>query len=342
MRIRSLVAAALLVSFAVTPALAQTQRAIAAPANASWKHTRTGIVLPAAIAGTARDALIDNSATEIDVIAEYGSNSDTTVTYYLFRPGLMSVPVWFDRSETQIMVRDIYANPTAQGAPTAFAPPRGTTASALRRVYVPGGGKYKSTALATMPLGDWLVVVRISSQQLDAAGLDARLSDAIAALGWPDSAPDAPAAAIVAPCSTPLAYAKNAKLKAPDMTDALLGATLATLPPDPKDVAKAAPVTWCREGAPTAQYAVYRANNDSSGYSIAINDAGAVITVSPGIALGKGNPGYRLSPDFLGRTMIYPSFNKLPSPQTAIAAVNNTSPMSSTERGSNNVTIIAK
>ncbi|MDB5681594.1 MAG: hypothetical protein JWO16_1399, partial [Sphingomonas bacterium] len=287
-------------------------------------------------------AVVDNSAKEIDVVAEYGGGGVTTVTFYLFRPALMSVPVWYDRSETQIMVRDIYTNPTAQGPVIAFAPPRSGTTSGMRRAYVPGGGKYQSTALAMMPIGEWLVVVRISSQQLDAATLDAKLSDAIAAIGWPEGSADAPAASPVAACAEPLSYARNAKLKAPDMSDALLGALLATIQPDPKDVAKATPVTWCREGSATVRYGVYRANNDASGYSIAMGDAGAVISVLPGLAIDKKDPGYRLSLDLLDRTMIYPSFNKLPPPAAAVTAVNSNNPISSTERGSKNVTINAK
>jgi hypothetical protein len=121
--IRSLVVAALLVPFAVTPALAQNQRTIAVPGSAAWKHAQTRLVLPPTITGIARDAVVDNSASEIDVIAEYGGGGATTVTFYLFRPALTSVPVWFDRSEAQIMVRDIYANPTAQGPVLAFARP---------------------------------------------------------------------------------------------------------------------------------------------------------------------------------------------------------------------------
>ncbi|THD37842.1 MAG: hypothetical protein E7773_02360 [Sphingomonas sp.] len=338
MLIKSLVAAALLASVTAAPAVAQ-QRTLSVQAGAAWTHVQTGVTLPATLIGIPRDAVTDNSAKEIDVAAAYGNGAATTVTLYVFRPALTSVPVWFDRSETQILLRDIYANPTAPAPVAAFAPPRSAAASGLRRIYVPGRGPYKSTGLAMMPLGDWLVVVRISSQQLDAAALDAKLSEVIAALGWPDRVADTLAAAPVAPCATPLAYAKNAKLKAPDMTDALLGATLATIQPDPKEVAKATPVTWCREGEATSQYGVYRANGDATGYSIAMGDAGAAISVWPALDLGKGKPGYQLSLGLLDRTLIFPSFDKLPAPAAAVSAVTSNNPISSTERGSKNIVI---
>lgn len=342
MRIKLLLTAALLALACAAPATAQTQRTIAAPSGAGWKHAQTGITLPASVLGIARDAITDSSQSEIDTAAAYGNGTPTTVTIYIFRPALASVPVWFDRSETQIMVRDTYANPTASGPATSFVPPRSVASSGLRRVYVPGRGPYKSTGLAMMPVGEWLVTIRISSQQLDAPALDAAMTEVIAALGWPGGGKDSLAAAPVAPCGAPLGYAKNAKLNAPDMGNALLGAMLATVQPDPKDVAKAGPVTWCREGEATAQFGAYRANAGGDGYVIAMGDAGVVIDVMRGLALDKGDPGYRLNLELLDRTLIYPSFDKLPAPAAAIAAVTGNNPVSSSVRGSKNITINAK
>lgn len=334
---QSLAVAGLLTFALATPALAK--REIAAPAGVPWKHAQTGITLPATLLGIARDPIGDNSSSEIDVFAGYGDGQATTITLYVFRPALASVPMWFDRSEAQVLMRDVYGNATPAAAARIFAPPGGKVASALRRIYLPGKGPYKSTGLAIMPMGEWLVAVRISSQQFDAAALDAKLDEVIGALGWPNGVADVDAAVPITPCATPLAYARKAKLKPPSMMDALLGATLAGIKPTDEQKAKAMPVTWCREGEPKQEYAVYRAVGNDTGYTIAMGDAGRVINVSPGLSLDSKDPGYRLSVGLLDQTLVYPSFDKLPAPDVAIDAVRKSSPISSTTRGSKDITI---
>lgn len=341
MRIKSLAVAGLVAVALALPAQthAQDKREIAAPAGAPWKHAQTGMTLPASLLGIARGSIGDQSNSEIDVFADYGDGQATTITLYVFRPALASVPMWFDRSETQVLMRDIYGNATPTAVPLAFMPPGGKATSALRRIYVPSKGPYKSTGLAIMPLGEWLVAVRISSQEFDAPTLDAKLDEVIKALVWPEGAADADAAVPVVACTTPIAFAKKAKLKPPSMMDALLGATLATVKPTEEEKAKAVPITWCREGSPKQEYAVYRAVGGDTGYTIAMGDAGRVINVSPGLALDSKDPGYGLSLGLLDQTLIYPSFDKLPAPDVAIDAVMKSRPISSTTRGGKDITI---
>lgn len=339
MRIKFLAVAGLLTVALATQAHAQDRKEITAPADAPWKHAQTGIALPPALIGIARDSIGDQSSSQIDVSADYGDGQATTITLYLFRPALASVPIWFDRSETQVLMREAYGKATPSAAPVAFSPPGSKAASALRRIYLPSKGPYKATGLAIMPMGEWLVAVRISSQEFDAATLDAMLDDVIKALGWPGSVADADAAIPVAACTTPIAYAKKAKFKAPSMMDALLGATLSSIKPTEEEKAKATPVTWCREGAPKQEYAVYRAVGTETGYTIAMGDAGRVINVSPGLALDSKDPGYSLSLGLLDRTLVYPSFDKLPLPDVAIDAVMKNRPISSATRDGKNITI---
>jgi hypothetical protein len=339
MRFKSLAFAGLLVVALAIPPQAQAKREIAAPVSAPWKHAQTGITLPPTLLGVARGSISDNSSSEVDVFAGYGDGQATTVTLYVFRPALASVPMWFDRSETQVLMRDVYGNATPTAAPSAFSPPGSKAASALRRIYLPGKGPYKSTGLAIMPMGEWLVAVRISSTEFDAAALNAKLDDVIKALGWPVSTADAEAAVPVLACATPIAYAKKAKLKPPSMMDALLGATLSNIKPTDEEKAKAVPVIWCREGSPKQEYAVYRAAGNDSGYTIAMGDAGLVINVSRGLALDDKDPGYQLSLGLLEQTLIYPSFDKLPTPDIAIDAVMKNRSISSTTRGSKDITI---
>ncbi|MFS2111269.1 hypothetical protein ACCC88_16385 [Sphingomonas sp. Sphisp140] len=350
MRFTILLAAALCAS-AVSPAAAQDAARIDVPAAASWKHAGSGLVLRPGIAGYPRGTIVDSSGSELDVMVQYAEGGATSVTLNIFRPSVMSVPMWFDRSETQILLRsDAYGTPVPAGPARAFTPPHADAASGLQRVYVPGSGAYKSTGLAMIPLGEWLVAVRASSTELDPAALDARLGEIVGGIVWPDKVAASPAAVPVAACAGVLAYDPKAKPKKPDMGQALMGAALVGMGQDKagegdkayKDQAveeASPPPVWCREGTPTSDYGVYRADNADNGYLLAAGDAGVTIGIAPAFPLEGKKVGYTLSVGTLDRTFIYPNFDRLPAPQTAFDAIQRLKPMSSVRRGSKELTI---
>lgn len=343
MRFTTLFAFALCVA-AISPAAAQDQARIDVPATASWKHAETGLVLRSSIAGYPRGAITDSSGSELDVMVQYAEGGATRVTLYIFRPSLMSVPIWFDRSETQILLRsDAFGTPVPAGPIRAFVPPHADTASGLQRVYVPGSGDYKSTGLVMIPLGEWLVAVRASSTELDPEALEARLGEVVAGIAWPEKVAASPAAVPVAACTGVLAYDRKAKPRKPDMAQALMGAVLLGIPEDKIEKeapAKASPPpVWCREGTPGGDYGVYRANDATNAYVLAAGDAGVTINVTPAFPLEGRKVGYMLSLGTVDRTLIYPNFDKLPSPQAAFDAIGQLKPVSSTTRGSGDLTI---
>ncbi len=229
-RLRSPIPLAIVLAFAGVPARAEL-RSLEVPATAGWQHAETGLVLRSKLAGLPRTSLQDNGAAELDVIVNFAApDKASIITVYLFRPALMSVPVWFDRSEAQILSRDVYGGAQPVGEARAFAPPSAQTASGLRRIYLTNA-EYKATGLAVMPLGEWLVAIRISARDADPVALEAKLDEAIGSLGWPKDVKSAAAAVPVAACSTPLTYAKRARLQKPTMVDGLIGAALWALWP---------------------------------------------------------------------------------------------------------------
>lgn len=327
MRSWILIAAVLL----ATPATAQ--RKLEVPLKTTWKHAETGLLLRPTLIGLARTQITDLSTAELDVVGQYGSLEDVAVTLYLFRPALRSVAVWFDRAETQITQRDIFGNAAPQDEPRAFAPPGSTTASALRRAYLPGKSEFKSTALAMVPLDGWLVTIRISARNLDPATLDARLSDVIAAIGWPKGVADSTAATPVAACTNTLPFSRKAKLVRPKLENNIMGALIASLASERKQDPGAA--VFCREGAGNLDYGVYRRSDSVDSYTMAVGDAGRVVNVYPALSLDKSKPGFTLALADLSKTMVYPNFDKLPPPDAAWKAVRSTKPVSSSSRQGN-------
>lgn len=351
MSVRTIVAAIGLLLATTSSAAAQgAGRTLAVPADKKWQHAATSLIVPTSLAGLPRTEITDSGEAELDISLQFGSTDTTAATIFLFRPALMSVPIWFDRVETQVLRRDTFGQATAIDTPSGFAVPGGTATSALRRVYRPAHPPFSATGVAVLPLGEWLVVVRLSSRELSTAALDARLSAAVAELGWPARKPgeaEAPAAVPVQPCATSLRYDAKAKMKKPDMAQGLIGATLAMMASKAPDPAakeeESQPATFCRDGEPTIELGVYRSTpGDEQAYTIAIADAGNTVSVYPDLFSDAKKPGFAVTLNMLDRSYVFPPFDRLPEPARVLQALNKTQPISSAERGGNTINIQAK
>ncbi len=80
-------AGALLFGFVSSNGAAQPAlRTLEVPANASWQHAETGLILPSQVANLARVSVRDTGNEELDLIADYESGDGAlTTTVYVFR-----------------------------------------------------------------------------------------------------------------------------------------------------------------------------------------------------------------------------------------------------------------
>jgi hypothetical protein len=181
-----------------------------------------------------------------------------------------------------------------------------------------------STAVAVAPVRGWLLKVRMTSARLDPAALDARLTAFLEALRWPAEAKPAPAAVPIVPCPDSLAF-KKAKTVPNDMGNVLMDAISGTVELDEVDQGKAAPVVYCREPGPLKVEGVYRPNRRRDSYVIAMGDSGTALRLAPALDLGAltggGSAGKRVAMTLMEHdsTSVLPSFNRLPSPEQAMA-----------------------
>jgi hypothetical protein len=313
-----------LMAVAVALALAApvTARDLAVPMDKGWKHAETGLILMPQLAGMSRTALTDTTQTEHDVAAQYDtSDKNVFATIYLFHPAIADVSLWFDRSQTALETRDLFKNASpATADPITFAVGGAKTASSMRQVYATPAGQYRSTALSVVPVGDWIVSVRMSAKALTSEQLDARLQEVIAAVRWPKAVGiEAPAAAPVKGCATPLTFGK-AKLAKPDGADLLMSLMGSSLAAKKKAEAKSEPsvrASWCRDGEARTEYGMYRSDGASSSYVLALYDAGRVVSVYPSIMGQINKTGiYSVSlEDVEGTVSAFQSFTALPSPK---------------------------
>lgn len=294
-------------------------RDLAVPAGKGWKHAETGLILPATLAGLARTALTDATTNEHDVAAQFASpDGSVTATLYLFHPAITDVPLWFDRSRTALESRDLFRNAAPASAdPIAFAPPGSASASALRQTYANAGRGVRSTTLAVLPLGGWIVTIRMSAPALTADQLDQRLQQVIAAIRWPNGAAAAPVAVPLKACATPLVFGQAKEVKA-NGVDLLMGLALTgavTREAKARTISGPPPV-WCRDGEGKIEYGIYRTAG-GLGYSMALYDAGRVVSVFPSIMGQIDKTGtYSVSlEDVDDSSVAFPSFTAMPTPR---------------------------
>jgi hypothetical protein len=307
------------------PVAAQTQpRILEVPATKSWQHAATGMILPSTAAGLSRGAITDHTAAEQDVGAVYGGEDGLTTSVYLFQTPVPDVAVWTDRALAAIILRqELGLDRAALPSAVPFKRPGAATASGLRATLPLSANGLTATAVAVAPLNGWLLKVRMTSARLGPDALDARMSAFIGALRWPGEAKAAPAAAAVLACPDSLAFRK-AKTVKDDMGDVLMNAIAGTVEAGQVDKGEAEAAVYCREPGPLKAYGVYRPNRGLAAYVIALGDSGRALRLAPALSVDMftgGSQGKRVAMTLLehDRTTVLPSFNRLPSPEQAMA-----------------------
>jgi hypothetical protein len=297
-------------------------RDLPVPPDKGWKHAATGVVLTARLAGMHRTALTDATDSESDVTAQFETDDGSVfATVFLFRPAVADVGVWFDRARTALEAGDRFRDAApATVDPLSFATGGAPATSSLRQVYAMAGGPYRSTGLAVMPVGDWIITLRMSAKAGTAAELDAQMLRTIAAMHWPTPAGLAvtPAAPVKA-CATPLVFGKAKQVKADGgdlLSSLLMGSLTSKVRAENKEAAEPHP-TWCRNGEGRVEYAAYRSSLDTSGYTLALFDSGRAVNVFPSLMAQIEKTGvYSVTlEDVDGTSYAYPSFSSLPSPE---------------------------
>lgn len=306
-------------------------RDIPVPTDKGWQHAQTGLILMPQVGGLQRTKLTDSTASEHDVTVQFDAQDKTLfATLFLFQAAIPDVGIWFDRARTLLEQRDTFKSAApATADPVTFSVGQTQIASSIRQAYSIPGGRYRSTALAVMPVGDWIVSMRLTSEKLTADQLDARLQRMIADIRWPKSGEAAlpVAAATVQPCATPLKFGKARQVKA-DGAD-IMGSLLLSIAAKEKkgESTPAVRPVWCREGEGRTEYGVYRADADETGYALALFDAGRVVSVHPAF-VKAGNYSISLR-DVDGSVSAFPAFNALPDPDRVYKMLSTAKPMGS-------------
>lgn len=312
--------ACVLVSGLTFTAPAMATKRIEVPSDSRWQHARSQLILPTNIGAMDRTSIEDFSDSELNVAAQYRSES-ADLTLYLYRPYWADVGAWFERSEAGIFSDKAAAKPQAESAPArAFAMPNGTISNGLRRTYTYGAGRYRTSALAILPYGGWLLKIRYSAVETDIAATDAVVDSILGALVFPKTASEVQAIQPITVCTEPYKW-KKAKLIRDDMMSAMLaGSTFMTMM---ESKASAAPDanSLCRMEKSTDSYTIYRDLKNKDKFWMLVGDAGATAQIQQVEPLLSGGKQFWSVLSMDTRHQLLPAFNRMPQPEQWLSVI---------------------
>lgn len=330
-------AAATLVAGMALPLAAQDQAPAARPAS-TWSHDRSGLTLPATLAGFTRGESTQFDENGYNVGVSFtDAETRSTATLFVYRAGPESVPIWADRA-----VAGMFANPALADVSvedvrfSRFNAPNGAGALSGLRVVTPAKGEMSATGLAIYLHDGWLVKLRMSTKTLDRAALELRIKDFVAALAMPAATRTAPAYVDLADCAQPMARGKPAKLARLDMMGLImLGATMSAVhekrlkePAEGKADAAPAPL-WCRDAASRIEYGVYRQEGVEDAFLVALGDGGTSLMVgrfeTDGIM--RSGKSFMVTQSDGVTSASYPPFDRIPLPEQVAGLPGNVAPV---------------
>jgi hypothetical protein len=334
MRLIGLALASLLLAVS-GQASAQRVEPMENPVGKDWTHPPSKLVFPATLIDNARSR-IQSYGSPSDVSAQYESEDRRfVVTVYVYQPAVLNAALWFGEARKPLEGRAIFGKLTPLAPPSSFAAPGAKTANGMRIVYA-ADGQYKSTALAIATSGDgWLIKFRISSQTHSAAELDAKLSEAIAALGWPKDTSGLAEAKQLLPCASARPFYQTSKPVTREGASAAAGLMGVRYLLPVKDTATDKP--WCSDGT-VGQLGLYRRDGQEGQYLLALGDSGRGVLVEADSIGGmidaveeqngkrsKGakpsDPTYSVTFLAPGTATMFESQDRMPSPEQALAIV---------------------
>lgn len=310
----------------------------------TWAHKDSGFSFPAASGAFVRRDMTDISdGKRIDVSATYDDPATGSVaTLYLYRPAMPDASLWFDVSNWFLQRNERFGEIRPDGGPTAFqiAPTAGS--AALRQSYtISAAGR--STGVAIVPVGSWLIKLRMTSATVEAALLDQMMRDFLAALPWPRKMPAAADGLPIVVCTTSLGKARAEEVKQ-DSAVILVGAMLASMAKEAAEKGTAEPpARLCRDDSQAGLiYPLYQLDEGQTGYVMPIGDNGTLLSVrndptsgavSSQLAGGKSEdvrPFYRVTVMTPEKWEQYPAFAQLPPPEQAAEVTRQSTPLSVT------------
>jgi hypothetical protein len=318
--------AAMILCGGVAQAQDPPARPIELSAQDAFTHEHSKVRLPPVLTGLPRIEASENEPDQLHTSIQYASpDRGEQYIVIIYRDVGGSLPVWFDRARRRAERGEI-GSATLHWA-GEFVPPGRTAASGLLATYGLTGGAYRSSGVALVPAGEWLITLWAASRTRSPAELDARIPAALAEIAWPKLDP-APPAVPVAACTSALALSGDAKPLPNDESSFAVSMMSAMVRVRLLRLLERAEPRWCRDSIELANAGVYRADEHKDGYFLAINDSGRGAYVGPNTvtltgekAANKKGPAERYEVQVTQMSNVSTSglLDRLPPPAQALA-----------------------
>ncbi|MEN7537937.1 hypothetical protein [Aurantiacibacter flavus] len=319
---------------ALTPLAGQAQERIDLDPAASWEHPHSHVVVPAKWGGLSREEAIAFAEDFLNVGFQFETpDTDELLSLYLFRQTSGAVPVWMAQAQAAITARGNFGIPIIVGSTEAFMPPGQSQASGLKAVFRLGDeAPFRSTGVALFAVDGWLVKVRASSARRTPVELEQWMQAAISELDLPTAI--APVAMPVVDCKAPLSFDDAVQDAPEDIGANLLGGLMNDLLLQEEDKSetlseKTAAAQWCIDSTLDGVQTIYRADEQTDGYLLALGDSGVAVQVYRDTLSGMlSEPGSTAAPRFniaLHNAKVSTQFaaqDRLPSPQRVAEVIN--------------------
>jgi hypothetical protein len=316
---------------------------IAVKTDKSWTHKPSGIAFPSKIDGFARSAVEDlsNGALLDTSIAYDDPISRTHVNVYVYHAAMPATAIWFDVAATMIATNDKFGRPAALGDPVAFALPGSSVQAGLRQSFdITQVGR--SSGVAVIAIGEWVVKLRVTSPVHDASQLDALLDRMIAQIGWPRALPPLAAAVPLKPCPQPLVFGAPADKVTKDGASVIAGAMMGNIDRSVREKAAknregpAAPAYCVHPDRIQGRLPIYQGETNEGSYAIPLGDSGTMLVIArdtlTALLGGKDESSapWTITVRKLDQWLQYPSYASAPPPAQAIEIVQSEKPLSTT------------
>lgn len=296
-----------------------------------WVHEPTGIRLESKIGDFTRGAMTDLSGGQLaDVMTQYARGSDQA-TVYIYHAATPAAPLWFDIARKTIFLKtNVGTINSTEMPPNRFALPNNPVLAGLEQSF-PVTGMARSTGLAVVELGEWVIKFRMSSTALSPSELESLLMQFIQQMGWPKKLPPMQEAIALNNCENPMAFDAAAKI-ADETNASILGAALspAAQVAEGEKLLKSGkplkfPALCVHPDRAAGGFYVYQFAETRNGFIIPLGDSGRVLAVhadpvSTELREDK-KPVYRVTFQTHTQHTQFSAFLSVPSPDLALDVV---------------------
>lgn len=298
-----------------------------APALAEWSHPASGISIPDQIEDLKKGETRDVSGgKETDVAVQYGSGP-LAATVYVYKASYPNPALWYERTIALMSENVGGFDGSAKPIPITLAgSPRANGLRQSFEINNPNGraGVFKSTSFALIQVNDWMLKLRISSQNLGKDEVDKKMSALIDALKFSRTVADPLPLVTPSPCTDQAPAYKGKPIDGKVMEKTLpesmaQGMVVMAEASGFGGLAKEAE-KWCSFAlteAPAALATGYREKQNGN-YVILVADSGRTIAAQA-MALIDSKAKATLFANVQGATKLVWMFDGLPTPDKALA-----------------------